>query len=66
MKVRTLRDNVLTLNKKGTILDIPENEARRLLFIGVVEEVKEEPKREPAKKTTTKKTTRKSTNKEGE
>ncbi|MBL5830866.1 hypothetical protein HV417_02150 [Bacillus sporothermodurans] len=53
MKVKTLRDNVGTLNKKGTILEVSEEQGKHFIKVGVAEEVKE------------KKTTKK-TKKEGE
>jgi hypothetical protein len=49
MKVKTLRNNVLTLNEKGTILEVSAEEAKRLEELGAVEIVK------APKKATTKK-----------
>lgn len=59
MKVKTLQDNVLTLNKKGTILEVSEEEGKRLIELKVAEEVKE-------KKATPKRASNKKTDKEGE
>lgn len=50
MKVKTLRDNVGTLNKKGTILEVSEQEGKRLIKLGVVEEVKEKKATKKTKK----------------
>lgn len=61
MKVKTLKDNVLTLNEKGTTLEVSEAEGKRLIELGVAEEVKEAPK-----KTTSKKAANKKAEKEGE
>ena len=63
MKVKTTKDNVLTLNKKGTILEVTETEAKRLQELGVVEVVEE---KKPAPKSTPKATNKKKTTKEGE
>jgi hypothetical protein len=59
LKVKTLQDNVLTLNKKGTVLEVSEEAGKRLIELKVAEEVKEE------KKTTQKKASKKA-DKEGE
>jgi hypothetical protein len=49
VKVKTLVDNVLRYGtKKGTVLEVTEEQAQHLLKLGVVEEVKDEKK--PAKK----------------
>lgn len=58
LKIKTLRDNVKTLNKKGTVLEVSEEVGKSLIEFGVAEEVKPAPK-----KTNTKK---KAENKEGE
>lgn len=64
MKVKTLRDNVGTLNKKGTILEVSKELGEHWIKLGAVEEVKET-KKQTSKKTTTKKGTSKKT-KEGD
>jgi len=48
LKVKTLVDNVLTLNKKGTILEVSDEQGKRLIQLKVAEEVKDEKK--PSKK----------------
>jgi hypothetical protein len=55
LKVKTLRDNVLTLNKKGTVLEVSEEEGKRLIGLKAVEEVKATPKKATPKKTAPKK-----------
>jgi hypothetical protein len=55
LKVKTLRDNVLTLNKKGTVMEVSEKEGKRLIGLNAVEEVKETPKKTTPKKTAPKK-----------
>jgi hypothetical protein len=49
LKVRTLKDNVGTLNKKGTILEVSEELAKHWIDLGAVEEVKT-PKKKASKK----------------
>jgi hypothetical protein len=54
LKVKTLRDNVLTLNEKGTVLEVSEEAGKRLVELGAVEEVKEAPKKKASNKKTEK------------
>lgn len=57
MKVKTLEKNVLTLNEIGTVLEVSEEEGKRLIELGVAEEEK------PKKATTPKKTAEKKADK---
>lgn len=49
MKVKTLKDNVGTLNKKGTVLEVADEVAEKWIELGAVEEVKT-PKKKASKK----------------
>jgi hypothetical protein len=49
LKVKTLEKNVLTLNDVGTILEVSKEEGKRLIELGVVEEVKATAKASPKK-----------------
>jgi len=49
LKVKTLKDNVGTLNVKGTIFNVTDKQAKRLISLGAVEEVKA-PKKNASKK----------------
>lgn len=50
MKVKTLKDNVGTLNEKGSILDVNEEQANIWIKVGVVEVIKETPKKTTKKR----------------
>ena len=49
MKVKTLKDNVGTLNVEGTIFEVSDKQAKRWISLGAVEEVKA-PKKNASKK----------------
>ena len=54
MKIKLLHDAAVRF-PAGTVLDVPEGEAKKLIAFNNAEEAKETPKKKPAKETPKKK-----------